>query len=261
MRVIDLDEEHAGLFCHCLEDWSEEAREGAPRRTLWYRKMREQGLRAKLALDDDGEVGGMIQYVPAEVSFIDGGDLHFILCIWVHGHKEGRGNFQGRGMGKALLHAAEEDARALGARGMAAWGVVLPFWMRARWFKRYGYRRVDRNGIAALMWKPFVEGARPPRWIPERKRPGAVSGQVTVVSLLNGWCVAMNLVHERARRAAAEFGERVVFQEIDTSDREAFSEWGIADGLYIDGKQVRTGPPPSYEKIRKLIEKRVRRLV
>ncbi len=33
------------------------------------------------------------------------------------------------------------------------------------------------------------------------------------------------------------------------------------DGLFIDGKEVRTGPPPSYEKIKRLIEKRVRNLV
>jgi GNAT superfamily N-acetyltransferase len=260
MKVIDLDEEHVDLFCHCLEDWSDEAKEGAPMRWRWYRKMRDQGLRAKLALDDEGEVGGMIQYIPAEISFIEGEGLYFVLCVWVHGHKEGRGNFQGSGMGTALLEAAEEDSRALGAKGLAAWGVMGPFWMRARWFKRHGYRRVDRDGIAALMWKPFVEGAEPPRWIPEKKRPGVVPGQVTVASITNGWCLAMNLVHERAKRASAEAGERVVFQEIDTSDPDALSEWGITDGLYIDGKHVRTGPPPSYEKIRKLIEKRVKRL-
>jgi hypothetical protein len=39
-----------------------------------------------------------------------------------------------------------------------------------------------------------------------------------------------------------------------------FLEWGRSDGLFIDGKEVRTGPPPSYEKIRKLIAKRVRKL-
>ena len=255
-----MDEEHEDLFCQCLEDWSEEAREGAPRRRVWYQRMRDQGLRAKLALDDGGEVGGMIQYVPAGSSFVEGDELYFVLCIWVHGHEEGRGDFQGRGMGRALLNAAEEDARAMGAKGMAAWGLVLPIWMRARWFKRQGYRRVDRKGMAALMWKPFVEGAEPPRWVRERRRPGAVPGQVTVVSLNNGWCTAMNIVHERASRAAAELGDRVVFQEVDTSDRDTFMEWGIADGLYIDGKQVRTGPPPSYERIRKLIERRARRL-
>jgi len=35
---------------------------------------------------------------------------------------------------------------------------------------------------------------------------------------------------------------------------------GIVDAFFIDGKQVRTGPPPSYEKIKKLIAKRVKKL-
>ena len=35
---------------------------------------------------------------------------------------------------------------------------------------------------------------------------------------------------------------------------------GISDALFINGKQVRTGPPPSYEKIKKLIGKRERKL-
>jgi hypothetical protein len=37
-------------------------------------------------------------------------------------------------------------------------------------------------------------------------------------------------------------------------------DWGVADALFIDGEEVRTGPPPSYEKIHKLIQKRVKKL-
>jgi hypothetical protein len=49
---------------------------------------------------------------------------------------------------------------------------------------------------------------------------------------------------------------------MDTFDRETFLEWGISDALFIDGKQVRTGPPPSYEKINyeKIKEKIVKRV-
>jgi hypothetical protein len=68
------------------------------------------------------------------------------------------------------------------------------------------------------------------------------------------------MVYERAKRAAEKLGDPVEFLGIDTSDRDTFLEWGICDGLFIDGKQVRTGPPPSYEKIERLIGKRVRRL-
>jgi len=53
---------------------------------------------------------------------------------------------------------------------------------------------------------------------------------------------------------------KVLFQEYDTSERKTFNEWGVSDALFIDGKEVRTGPPPSYEKIKWLIEKRARKL-
>ncbi len=126
-------------------------------------------------MDANGEVGGMIQYIPVEQSFVAGNDLYFIYCIWVHGHKKGRGNFQKKGMGKTLLHAAEADAKDRGAKGMAAWGIPLPFWMKASWFKKQGYTRVDKQqGILGpvLMWQPFTDNAIPPKWIRNYTRQG-----------------------------------------------------------------------------------------
>jgi len=261
MEIVELDDEHKDVFCLCLEDWSDEAREAGSRRCEWVDRFRERGLRAKLALDDVGDVGGMIQYLPIEHSFADGEGLYVIHCVWVHGHKQGRGNFQKRGMGRALLAAAEEDARALGARGMAAWGVWLPFWMKASWFKKRGYRKADRTGLRVLLWKPFAANARAPRWFPEsRKRPELVPGKVTVTAFVNGWCMAQNLVYERAKRAAAQLGDRVVFREVDTSERSMIARWGICDAVLVDNKPVQKGPPPSYEQIVKLIECRARKL-
>jgi GNAT superfamily N-acetyltransferase len=260
MDIIDLSKDHQQLYFLCLEDWSEEVKEGEKHRAVWFNTMKDRGLRVKLALDDAGNVGGMIQYVPIEHSFAEGTGLYFVHCIWVHGHKQGRGNCQKKGMGKALLSAAEEDARALGASGMAAWGMTLPFWMRASWFGKQGYSRADRVGMQALMWKPFSSRAAAPSWIRSRKKPQGTSGRVVVTGLLNGWCSAQNMVFERARRASSEFGDRVEFRHIDTLDRETFMEWGMGDALFLDDKEVRTGPPPSYEKIRQLIHKKVSKL-
>jgi GNAT superfamily N-acetyltransferase len=260
MRVIDLTEEHERLYFVCLEDWCEEMKEAGDHKETWYRKMKDRGLRVKLALDDQGQVGGMIQYVPIEESFAEGRDLYFVNCIWVHGYRKGRGNFQKRGMGKALLRAAEADAKELGAKGLVAWGVTLPFFMKASWFKKQGYTRVDRQGMQVLLWKPFADEAVAPKWIKQKKKPGAMPGQVTVTAFLNGWCPAQNLAFERAKRSAFELGDKVVFQGINTFDRQVLLDWGIADGLFIDGRQVRTGPPPSYKKIRRMIAKRARKL-
>jgi hypothetical protein len=110
MDVIDLAPPHEELYCQCLEDWSADIREAGDHKRAWYAKMRDRGLRVKLAVDDAGEVGSMIQYVPIQYAPASGKDLFFINCIWVHGHQQGRGNFQKRGMGKALLEAAEDDA-------------------------------------------------------------------------------------------------------------------------------------------------------
>jgi len=260
MKVIDLTEEHEQLYFLCLEDWSDEMKEAGAHKELWYSNMKEKGLRVKLALDGDGVVGGMIQYAPIEHSFVEGTDLYFIHCIWVHGHKKGRGNFQKKGMGKGLLQAAEDDARARGAKGMAAWGVSLPFWMKASWFRKQGYEKVDKDGMALLLWKPFVEDAAPPGWLRKKKKPGTIPGKVTVTAFLNGWCPAQSMVFERAKRAASGFGDKVEFREIYTFDRDVLSEWGIVDALFIDDKEMRTGPPPSYEKIRKQIAKSVKKL-
>lgn len=163
-------------------------------------------------------------------------------------------------MGKALLVAAEEDARSRDAQGMVAWGLSLPFWMKASWFKKHGYSRVDRDGMAELVWKPFTEDAQRPQWMVEKKEPEPLHGKVTVTAFLNGWCPAQNLIFERAKRAAASFGDKVVFQEINTFDRPTMLEWGMVDGLFINGRKLKDGPPPSYEKIHRMIARKVKKL-
>jgi GNAT superfamily N-acetyltransferase len=260
MKIIDLTQDLESSYFMCLEEWSDEIKEAGNHKEIWYNKMKDKGLRVKLAIDNNGDVGGMIQYIPIEVSFAEGHDLYFINCIWVHGYEEGRGNFQKRGLGKALLQTAEQDVKEKNAKGIVAWGISLPFWMRASWFKKQGYVKVDKDGMSILLWKPFTQDAIPPKWIKQKKTPQKIQGKVVVAAFKNGWCPAQNLIFERAKRAVSEFGDEVIFQEIDTSDRNTLLEWGISDALFIDGKQIRTGPPPSYEKIKKKIEKRIKKL-
>ncbi len=260
MKIIDLNEDHKSSYFLCLEDWSDEIKEAGDHKSKWYEKNRDKGLRVKLALDENGVAGGMIQYMPIEHTHVAGEDLYFIFCIHIHGYKQGRGNYQRRGFGKALMKEAEEDVRSLGAKGIAAWGVSLPFWMKASWFKKHGYKKADKDGIATLLWKPFTDDTKPPKWNKQKKKPEAIPGSVTVTSFKNGWCPAMNLSYERSKRASEELGDGVIFREIDTTKKENFEEWGISDALYIDNRRVNTGPPPKYEKIKKKIEKKLKKI-
>ncbi len=259
MDIINLNEKYKQTYLVCLENWSDEMKEAGDHKSNWYDEMKNKGLGVKLAIEMD-QVVGMIQYLPIEYSFIEGENLYFIMCIWVHGYKEGVGNYQKRGIGKALLRVAEEEVKSKGGKGMVAWGLSLPFWMKAKWFKKNGYTKVDKQGMQILLWKPFTEDAIPPKWIKQKKKPNKIQEKVKITAFINGWCPAQNIVFERAKKAAKEFGDKVIFEQINTINRDVFLQWGITDGLFIDGKQVRTGPPPSYEKIKNLIAKSVKRL-
>jgi hypothetical protein len=170
------------------------------------------------------------------------------------------GNYQKKGMGTALLRAAEEDCRLLGSNGLVVWGLAIPAFMRASWFRKKGYRVVDKQSFMRLLWKPFNDKAVPPRMFKAKKKPARGKDRVNISIFRNGWCPAMNLVYERVLRASKDFEGKVKVVQYDTVDPKVVDEWGITEALYIDGKQVRTGPPPSYDKIRKKIERRAKRI-
>ena len=113
INIIDLSEATRNDYFTCLEDWSDDMKDGICRKECWYNTMQSKGLRVKLARLDEGTVAGMIHYIPIEHSWVEGENLYFVYCIWVHGHKKGRGDLRKRGVGKALLLAAEEDVKNL----------------------------------------------------------------------------------------------------------------------------------------------------
>ena len=258
MQIIDLTSEYEKQYFCCLEDWSDEIKEAGDHKACWYGKMKDKGLKVKLARDENGVIGGMIQYLPIELSSFEGNDLYTVLCIWVHGHKQGIGNFQKKGIGKTLIKAAEEDVKDMGAKGLVTWGVILPFFMRSSWFKKHGYKVVDRDGIMRLLWKPFSNDAVPPAFIRQKKKPELNAGKVNVSMFLNGWCPAQNMSYERTKRAMGDFKDKIELREYSTFDIDTQREWGISDAIFINGKKLQYGPPPSYKKIRRLIEKKVR---
>jgi GNAT superfamily N-acetyltransferase len=260
MKIVDITPETESHYFCCLEEYSDDIKEAGDHKQKWYTQMKEKGLKVKFALDDNDVIGGMIQYIPIEHSIFKGENLYVVLCIWVHGHKQGRGDYRKRGMGKALLKAAEEEAKQLGVNGLVTWGLIIPVFMRASWFKKHGYKVVDKSGIMRLLWKPFNSKAIAPKFIRPKKLPLKGEGKVNVTIFRNGWCQTMNVACERARRAALDFPGKINLQEFETIDKEVVKEWGITGALFIDGKEVRVGPAPPYKTIRKKIEKRVSKI-
>ncbi len=261
-KIVSPDENNRDRFCVCLEDWSAEMAEAGDGRSRWYERMKDRGLGAKMVEDGDGTLAGMIQYLPADYAPVSGGNYYFIYCIWVHGHRQGIGDRRGRGMGQALLRAAEEDVRSRGASGLAAWGLSLPFWMRASWFRKQGYRTVQREGMRELLWKPFAEGAEEPRWLEKSPLPEEMTGTggpVRIHSFVNGICPVSNLANVRAAAVASRWGDRVEFGETDTLEPKILRRWGRDNALYVNGRELTIGPPITEKKIDRAVRKELRK--
>lgn len=259
MEIVDLTHEHEEVFLCCLKPEDRAFAEGVPIKRRWLDEKRDRGLGVKLAIDEDGVVAGMIQYSDRQLApFVVADEGTWVIhCIWVHVYEGGIGNRGGRGMGPALLRAAEEDMRTRDARGVAAWGILADEWMNVPWFERHGYRRVDEQGFLGLTFKAFDPDMEEPRFRKEVKRPPPIPGKARVSSFCIGWCTSGNLAHEWARRASEELGDDVVFEHYDTSDPAVAEEWGITSGIYVDGDAYPVDGTETYEKIREFIHQRV----
>lgn len=259
-EVIDVDETNKGEYCVCLEGWSDEIIEAGDRKCHWYEYMKDRGLGVKLIKDTEGVISGMIQYIPAEYAPLSGKDFYFIHCIWIHGHKKGIGDKRRVGMGTVLLEVAEEDMRERGASGIACWGVSMPIWMKASWYKKHGYEIIEKEGMRCLLWKPLKDDAVPPKWYKLSPIESPERG-VVVTSIVNGICPVTNLVNVRAKEVSQEFGDDVSFREIVTQDPEVMYRWGASDALLINSKEIPLGPPLSKKKIRKTIQKQLKKVL
>jgi GNAT superfamily N-acetyltransferase len=262
MKICDVNPSTEERYFGCLYTSPEQWKDwvvGIEGKREWYGAMKEKGIRAKLALDDQGEPRGMIQYGPSELNFINCKNMYFVHCIYIPKIK-GEAKFRKTGMGAALLEAAEQDARAKGADAMMAWGVSMPFWMKASYYKKRGYSRADKNGMAVLMWKPFTDKARKPSWDRPLKFPELKPGKVRVSSFNCGWCTLQNAHAKLTEETAREFGDAVEYQHVDTSLRENLEEWGISDAIYLDGREMIKGPPMDRRQIRKKIAAKVKKL-
>ncbi|MBN1551531.1 GNAT family N-acetyltransferase [bacterium] len=253
MYISDVRPEYESTYFACLENWNSQLKNVAHVKSEWYNEMFRKGLVVKLAIEDEEPVG-MIEAMPIEHSYAMGDSLFIINCIWVHGYDgKGPGNRQGKGIGKALLQALEDDVSNRGVNGLAAWGLSEPVWMSAAWFEKHGYTKVDQVGWMVLLWKSFTTNAMAPRWIKGSFEQRQIPGKIAVTAFRSGQCCSENSVYERAARIAAEFPEDVIFEGIDMRKPENRKSYGLCGGLYINGKNIFSGPPPTDNDIRKTI--------
>ena len=160
IQIIDVTpanvSEH-GVFC--IKD---PKADGFKKKIEWYSKTYEQGLRMKIAQNDNGEKIGFIEYVPAEFAWrpVNVPGYMFIHCMFIYPNKN-----KNKGFGSALVKACEKDAKAIGKVGVAVMTSKGAWITNKSLFLKNGFEDVDKNGRFELCIKKFDESAPTPKLI------------------------------------------------------------------------------------------------
>jgi GNAT superfamily N-acetyltransferase len=243
------DEYFVGTCTH--EGESEEMDSCARRRLAWLHSKEGEGLRVKVALSE-GEGVGFLYTMPIELSPWGplGSDLLVFPCLFV------RPEAKGRGVGRKLIEAAEQEAERLRLKGVVTIGYHWDdFWfMPASFFRSLGYEEAERRGSCSLLWKRLSPDAVPPRMLTRNWSYAPVPGRIAVDLFWHSFCATCNLEAARVREVAAEFADSVVLREHCADDREVLLRHQIPRAIFVNGREIGWGYEAPREGIRDAIK-------
>ena len=260
VTVIDLEPRkddraayYVGTCTHVGE--SEEIDACARTRRSWLERMYAEGVRVKVAFAGENPAG-FAYVLPIGVSPWGplGEDLAVLPCLVA------QSQFRGQGVGRALITAAEEEARRQGFAGLCTIGYYWDFWfMPATFFEHLGYRAVVRRDNEAVLWKLFGHRVPPvPRLLARRYEFVPVRGKVAVDLFWNTFCETSVIEAQRVREVAAEFGEAVVLREYCADDRDILLGYEMDRGIFVQGREIGWGYEAPREGIRAAIAEALR---
>ena len=258
MEVFELqDSEEQTLLCLNFDfskDWEidrEQAFKPLGRakdvKRFWNYNTLFKGVRILVAYEGASPVGHL-EYIPIESAPrpVKGEDLIFIDCLFVEP------KMRWHGVGARLLEACEEKAREH-ARGLAVIAYPDSLFMPAGFFIEHGFAVVQESECAWLLLKAWRE-VKPPEFLPHTYRPAPPLPGRTTIDIF--WCSQCPFwVHTRDEllKVAHELGDRVQVREVNTDDRQVMEQWGIANGVFINGECAFLYPPSKAE-IRKALQ-------
>ena len=222
--------------------------EGLPLSREWFAENLGRYVEGWHAADEAGRVVGHLYWAPSERALVpyrleEG--AAFLYCEWVQ-----RG-FQGRGTMRLLFDAFVEELRAAGCKGILVDGTEIEGYMHRRHFEKRGFRPL---GEGLPMYLPLNQETvwvelLTPRIPTERTVP------VDVLIIGSRFCPVGATTVLYLRRAAEDFPGQVVLREVPAG-REALEQYGVADGIFLNGRTCFFAPTPEAQ-VREAIRREI----
>ncbi|NWG10160.1 hypothetical protein HXY33_00150 [Candidatus Bathyarchaeota archaeon] len=195
------------------------------------RSMRSRKIRELMVNDEIPQ--GLIEYVPIEFALepVRGRNSLFINCVWV------LPRFWHKRIAESLLTKFIADARAYGGASVLAyegdkWFGFFPY-MPVSFFKKYGFREVDRDQTRVLLHLD-LSACEPPELIRSKAKVAAKGDRLVLDAFYNSQCPWSRWMVDKIKRHTKKYG--AIVNEINTDDRRVIEKRGISRGVYINGK-------------------------
>lgn len=217
------------------------------RQKVWWRWYQTYlGLRTLVAYLGPRPVGH-IEFMPVEHAPrpVAGERLMMINCLLV------ARDARGQGVGRALLQAAEAEARAR-MDGLAVVAYADEERLPASFFEHMGFHFELNRGADLLLTKPFTT-IRQPEFLPIRFDPQSVPGRVQVDFFHCSQCPMSGCALRKVRQAARRRPVPVDVRVFQTCERAEVERWGVSRAVFVDGDHI-PGPPFGAEHVIEAIE-------
>ena len=173
-----------------------------------------------------------------------------LYCEWV------QTAHQGRGYMRRLFDALVAALQAEGVYGILAIGTDEDEYMHTRHFVRRGFRPVLDLHAGHVLYLPLSRAQVEVEPLQPRLPVPAAGDPVQVLIVGMHACPVGASAVLAVRRVAAEFGPRVELVEVPAGP-QSMAEYGVADGIFIDGRPIFFGPMAD-EQVRQHVSTAVR---
>jgi hypothetical protein len=187
--------------------------------------------------DDRKNVIGHIYWAPSNRALVpydieDG--VAYVYCEWVQQIHRGEG-------GMHMLFEEFVDYLHLGGfKGILVDATTIEGYMHQRHFLNRGFKILQEIGDGKLLYYPINQDSI---WVkplqPNVTREGTAPVDILVIG--SHFCPVAASAVLSLRKVAAELDGLVHLREVD-ADRSIIEHYGVADGIYINGKPAFFGP-------------------
>ncbi|NVM38271.1 MAG: hypothetical protein HWN81_21940 [Candidatus Lokiarchaeota archaeon] len=281
MEIQTITEDNLDFICAICLDPSvdQETRDlmdiGIDDRLCWIKKMMPKGLEILVALEIprqeeihykwvgkmlhsdlavQGQVPmGLLEFIPIEhaIEPVEGKNCLLINCMWI------LPPFWFKGVGKSLILSFIEKAKKYGGASVITydgdrWFGTSIKYMPSSFFKKFGFKEVDRDGSRVLLFLDLGSSIKPKFIFPKFKRT-TDNEYLTLDIFSNSQCPWSQYMINTIKNGLEKF-PTLNLNIIRTNERELIEEFGISRGICLN-KMLIFNRMASWEEIKTKIEK------